>query len=201
MYDLLVNAPFVERATALQWNYTGEAFAVLHYVEGEMAAFDAAVADVDPVVEYELVAAGEGAFYAYVHDETTAPFRALFDPISSGGLVVVPPVVYRTDGQVEMSAFGPSDLLQSAVDAARSPIELTLEQVGGLTAAAPTAEARLSERQRAALEAGLELGYYDVPRSASQADVAAALDCAPSTVAEHLRKGEATLLRSVLRSR
>ena len=25
MYDLWVNAPFVERATALQWNFTGDA--------------------------------------------------------------------------------------------------------------------------------------------------------------------------------
>ena len=201
MYDLLVNAPFVERATALQWNYTDDAFAVLHHVEGDVEAFDAAVADVGPVVDYELAPAGDDAFYAYVLDETTTAFRALFEPLSLGGLVVVPPVVYRADGRVAMSVFGPGDVLQAAVEAADPPLELRIERVGGLTAAAPMAEASLSDRQREALDAALELGYYDVPRSANQADVAVALDCAPSTAAEHLRKGEATLLRSVLGSR
>lgn len=52
----------------------------------------------------------------------------------------------------------------------------------------------LSERQREALRAALELGYYDTPREATHADVAAELDCAPNTASEHLQKGEAKLV-------
>mgnify|MGYP002276742734 CR=1 FL=1 len=62
---------------------------------------------------------------------------------------------------------------------------------------APTA--RLTDRQREAVEAGLDLGYYDVPRTTDHEAVADALGCAPSTAAEHLRKAESKLLRAVVR--
>jgi len=48
--------------------------------------------------------------------------------------------------------------------------------------------ASLTDRQRAALDTALDLGYYDVPRAASVADVAVELDCATSTAGELLRK-------------
>ncbi|MFB6270785.1 MAG: helix-turn-helix domain-containing protein, partial [Halobacterium sp.] len=50
--------------------------------------------------------------------------------------------------------------------------------------------------QREAVEAALELGYYDDPRAATQADVADRLDCAASTAGDHLRKAEAKLVRA-----
>jgi len=56
----------------------------------------------------------------------------------------------------------------------------------------------LSDRQREATDAALDLGYYEIPREADHRDVASALDCAPSTTAEHLRKAEAKLVESIL---
>ncbi|MFC7174018.1 helix-turn-helix domain-containing protein [Haloplanus litoreus] len=41
-------------------------------------------------------------------------------------------------------------------------------------------------------------GYYDSPREGSVADVAATLDVAPGTAAEHLRKAEATVMRAAV---
>jgi predicted DNA binding protein len=55
--------------------------------------------------------------------------------------------------------------------------------------------AALTDRQRAALDAAVEVGYYEVPREGSVADVAAALDCAHSTAGELLRKAEAAVVR------
>lgn len=40
--------------------------------------------------------------------------------------------------------------------------------------------------------------YYESPRDCTVADVAAALDIAPGTAAEHLRKAEATIMRHAL---
>jgi predicted DNA binding protein len=57
----------------------------------------------------------------------------------------------------------------------------------------------LSDRQREAVRAALDIGYYDQPRGATHEDVAAALDCAPSTASEHLRKAEAELVRAAMR--
>ena len=198
MYDVLANAPFVERATAMQVNFTGEELGILHYVEVDIAAFVAAAAEVDAVVDYELEPAGDGAFYAYVHDETTGDLRAMFDPLTDSALVIVPPIIYHEDGTVTLSVFGPDAVIQDAFDAIGPPVRVEIEEVGGLGALAALAETRLSARQREAAAAALDLGYYAVPREASHEDVADAIGCAPSTAAEHLRKAESKLLRSVL---
>ncbi|MFB6143307.1 MAG: helix-turn-helix domain-containing protein [Halorientalis sp.] len=199
MFDILTNEPFVDRATALQWNVTDGELGILHYVEGDVATFESAVADVPQVIDHTVEPAGEGACYAYIHDELTGPARDLWTAVTDSGVVVVPPIVYHEDGTVTLSAFGPAAVIQGTIEAIEPPVEVTVEEVGGLAGIGPAAESRLSDRQRAALEAALEVGYYEIPREAGHEAVAAAIDCAPSTAAEHLRKAEARLVRSVLR--
>ncbi len=199
MYGVMTRAPFVERATALQWNFTGDALGILHYVEGDADAFAAAADDIDVVVGYDIEPVGDDAFYAYVRDATTDSLAELFGPISRGGLVVVPPIVYGADGEVTLTIFGPDEELQAAMGAIPEPVEVTVEAVGSLAASRVAPAARLTDRQREAAEAALDLGYYDVPRTGDHEAVADALGCAPSTAAEHLRKAESKLLRAVLR--
>lgn len=199
MYGVMTEAPFVERATAVQWNYTGDALGILHYVVGDADALERAMQDIPEVVGYDVERIDERSCYVYVRDATTESLREMFGPISSGGLVVVPPIEYEPDGTVLVSIFGPEDELQAAVERMDVPVDVTIEAVGGLAETTAAVEARLTDRQREVAETATELGYYDVPRTASQADVAAELDCAPSTVAEHLRKAEARLLRAQFR--
>ncbi|WP_415381325.1 helix-turn-helix domain-containing protein [Halosimplex sp. TS25] len=200
VYGIVTNAPFVERALALQWNNNGGDLGILHYVRGDADAFEAAIADVPEVLDYDLEPATDDAFYVYIRDDTTASVRELFGSLTTGTVVIVPPIVYHEDGSVTISLFGPDDELQAAVTAISDPVEVTVEEVGGLGSAAPAVEARLTDRQRAAVDAALDLGYYDVPREAGHEAVADALDCAPSTAAEHLRKAESKLLHGLSRS-
>jgi hypothetical protein len=197
MYDLWANAPFVERATALQWNFTGDALGILHHAVGDADAFEAAVEGIPEVLGYELEPAGEDAFYVYVRDATTDALGDLFDPITRGGLIVVPPIRYHEDGTVTFSLFGPDAEIGAAVESVPDPVTVTVEEVSGLGATVAAAETLLTERQREAVEAAVELGYYEVPREADHADVAEAIDCAPSTAAEHLRKAESRLVPSL----
>ena len=197
MYDVMANAPFVERATALQWNFTGDALGILHYVVGDADAFEAAVGEIPEVLDYDIVRAGEDAFYVYIRDATTDALAELFGPITRGGLVVIPPIRYHEDGTVTFSLFGPDAEMQMALENVASPVDVTVEEISGLGATAVTAETHLSERQREAIEAAYELGYYEVPREADHTDVAAIIDCAPSTAAEHLRKAESKLVASL----
>ncbi|QLG61672.1 helix-turn-helix domain-containing protein [Halorarum salinum] len=197
MYDVWANAEFLERATALQWNYTGDALGILHYAVGDADAFEAAVEGIPEVLDYDVVRAGSGSFYVYVRDATTEELGDLFGPITEGGLVVVPPIRYHEDGTVTLALFGPDAEIQAALERVPVPVDVTVEAVGGLDATAATVETHLSVRQREAVEAGLELGYYEVPREAGHEAVAAALDCAPSTAAEHLRKAESKLVSVV----
>ncbi|MFB6139332.1 MAG: helix-turn-helix domain-containing protein [Halosimplex sp.] len=198
VYDLWVNAPYVDRSRALQWNDDGDSLGILHYAEGDADAFEAAIADVPEVLGYDLERAGGNAFYVYIRDATTASLQELFGSLLTGAVVIVPPIVYREDGWVSISLFGADDELQTAVTEIPDPVEVAVERVGGLDSAAPAVDAGLTDRQRAAVETALELGYYEVPREASHEDVADALECAPSTAAEHLRKAELRLLRGSL---
>lgn len=198
MFGVMSNAPFVERATALQWNLGKEGFGILHYVVGDSSRFEDRVREIPEVLDYDIENIGEGRFYVYIRDASTEGLRTLFRPIRTGGLVVVPPVRYHEDGTTTLSLFGPDEEIQASIDAVPDLITVQVETVGGLEHAVAGAEAVLSPRQREAALAALELGYYEIPRQASHEDVARAMDCAPSTAAEHLRKAEAKVLRAVL---
>lgn len=201
MYGVLANAPFVERATALQWNLTDEGFGILHYVEGDAGAFEDRVREIPEVLAYDVEPIDDRRFYAYIRDASTEELRELFAPIRRGGLVVVPPIRYHQDGTVSLSLFGPAEEIQAGIEAVPDPITVQVDAVGGLGHAVGGAETVLSPRQREAATAALELGYYEIPREASHQDVARVIDCAPSTAAEHLRKAEAKILKTVLETR
>lgn len=198
MFEVLAGGPFVDRATALQWNFTGDALGILHYIEGDVSALRSRIDEIEAVVGYEIDRIGERACYLYIRDATTASLRELFEPITAGGVIAVPPIEYSADGTVVFSLFGPDNELQTAIEEVPTTVDVSIEMVGGLADIAITPEISLTHRQREVVSTALDLGYYEVPRSGSQADIAAALDCAPSTVAEHLRKAEAAVIRTQL---
>lgn len=58
--------------------------------------------------------------------------------------------------------------------------------------------ASLTSNQHEALTTAYELGYFDIPRGASQPDVAAQLDIASQSLSERLRRGTKTLVETTL---
>jgi hypothetical protein len=198
MYDLLANASYIETATLIDWNFSREEFAVLQYTEGDIDRFRAAVEEAPIVIDYELTRIGERACYAYIRDETTEPQRELFGLIERSAITVVSPVEYSQSGAASFSVFGPPAEIQVAIDQIPDPIEVTVEQIGSMATAPGLLETELSDRQREAVEAALDAGYYEIPREASQDEVAERIGCAPSTAAEHLRKAETKLIKAIL---
>lgn len=144
MYGVMTEAPFVERATAVQWNYTGDALGILHYVVGDPDAFERAIQDIPEVVGYDMERIDERSCYVYVRDATTESLQEMFGPISSGGLVVVPPIEYDPDGTVAFSMFGPDDELQDAIERISVPVDVPIEAVGGLVGTTAAVEAALT---------------------------------------------------------
>lgn len=59
----------------------------------------------------------------------------------------------------------------------------------------------LTDRQRGILRTAFRMGYFEVPRTVTAADVAAEFDIGQSTVVEHLRRAERNLLRRQFRTR
>ena len=196
MFGVMTEAPFVERATALQWNYTGSELGILHYVVGDTAALERAIQKIPEVIAYDIECIDEQSAYIYIRDATTNSLQEMVTPISSGGLVIAPPVEYAPDGTMALSIFGPDDKLQNAIETLSDQVNVTIVKVGGFAGIPAVVETRLTHRQRETIEAALELGYYDIPRTASQEDISAELERAPSTTAEHLRKAESKIIQT-----
>nr|WP_272904722.1 helix-turn-helix domain-containing protein [Halobacterium sp. TGN-42-S1] len=55
----------------------------------------------------------------------------------------------------------------------------------------------MTDRQRDVVAVAVDLGYYEVPRTATLDDVAAEVGVASSTVSDHLRKAESAVMASL----
>lgn len=171
---------------------------VLLYLDGDLDAFEDVLAETDIVLEYDVAAIGDGRGYAYVHAEPYPTEWQFLEVAAMDGLVPVFPVRYHDDGSLSVRVVGPADRLQAAVEATPEGVESSIERVGEYDLGRPPIPPALSTRQREALEAAFELGYYEVPREATRAEVADRLGCAPSTASEHLRKAERLVVGAYL---
>lgn len=171
---------------------------LLFYVEGDREAYVNALAATDSIVDYEVTGLDEDSCYAYVREESSSFDAALQDAFLGPGLLVVPPVEFRSDGTARLTVVGEPDRLQAALEDVPAAATVDVERVGEYDGPPGPVGADLTDRQREAAAAALDVGYYDVPRTGSLDAVAARLDCSPGTASEHLRKAERAALAAAL---
>jgi len=164
-------------------------------VTGHPETLAAALAAHEGIFECELVHAEGDHGVVYAHAESTETELAMQATLSEGSLVTMPPIVVYPDGSVVFRVVGEQGDLQRAVEAVSADLPATVERLGDYDRPPERIGAALTDRQTELLRTALELGYYDVPRTATHEDVADAAGCAPSTASEHLRKAEAALVR------
>ena len=194
MHRFVADSDAFDSYRMVHGNFAGtDEFAFIFHVVGDMDAYESALESIGRVESYELTRTGDRSFSVYVRDEPDDVGSRLLETFSQGSLVPVPPLEYRSDWTVRFSVVGESEDLRRAIDGVPDEIETTVGRVGEYDAS-DAAVGALTARQREALRVARELGYFDVPRSASVEDIAAAMECAPGTAAEHLRKAEATVI-------
>ena len=144
----------------------------------------------------------------YLH-RTTAEERHTFRCLSKDRCVVhelidegflVDSIQYRDGVERHVGAVVGQDVLHGVLEAAGEAVGVKLERISPLGDDGDTAvESRwnLTPRQATALETAYEMGYFDVPKQVTAAEVAAALDISKSAFLERLRRGQARLLGSV----
>jgi hypothetical protein len=152
---------------------------------------------VDPIDRFET-APGDDAFYLKAYERLGGPLEAFLGAFEETEFLSVPPVVYRSGGRLSVGVIGPPDQLRDALSAVPDPIEVTIGRIGSYGGGRRLAGVELTERQRESLRAARRVGYYDVPRTGSVADVADAIGCSTSTAGVHLRKAEAALVDAYL---
>jgi hypothetical protein len=188
----------IEWAELVHWNaVVGETNAQVFRVRGEPAVFRTKLAERDATEAYSVTEAVDGVFHCCVRDRVTAADRRYLDAFARGTLVVVPPVRFESDGTTELTLVGTAADVAGAVDALPAGMDATVRAVGPYRRRAGSPSARLTDRQREAVAAGVESGYYDSPREGTVGDVAAVLGVTRGTAAEHLRKAEAAVMANL----
>mgnify|MGYP000318434127 CR=1 FL=1 len=181
----------VTRAELLTWSPTADA-TTLFWCDAGADATASVVRAVDSLVDSELVEDGDGT-YAFIRQDGYEFAPAVLDAIAAARVVFLPPVVFLEAGAVRFEAVGEAGALDAFHTALSDLGDVAIERVHEFERSA--SPSRLTDRQRAALEAAVETGYYEVPRDGTVADIAAILDCSTSTAGELVRKAEAAVIR------
>lgn len=199
VHTLMTEQPFVEQVQILHWNLADfELPALFFYVVGD-AAKVADGLDVLPEIEtFDITPIDDDRFYCFTLGETTDIERTLYETFTSDSLIVLPPLTYDASGGVTFEMIGSPEILRDTLQRVPDGIDISVERVGEYDTARQTIDAALTSRQREVVLAAMSVGYYETPREATIDDVAAELDCARSTAAEHLQKAEARIVQTVL---
>jgi hypothetical protein len=197
MHDLVARRDDFERTDLLHYNpaLEGTNAMIFRVVGDDPAGYESALGDLDSVRDHHVSRRDDDIFYAYVRERQSPADAALVGAFTRRSLVVVPPIEYRSDRSMVFTFVGESGAMQNALAETPPDVRTDVLRVGEYDGGVVDPTVRLTPRQREAVEAAVDVGYYGATREGSVADVGAKLDCSPATAAEHLRKAEATLAR------
>ncbi|ELZ30207.1 bacterio-opsin activator HTH domain-containing protein [Halosimplex carlsbadense 2-9-1] len=171
--------------------------AFLFHVDGDPDPYEPILEDVESVSTYEISRCPDDTFYLYVRETIPEHSQDFVGAFTQPGLVGLMPVEYRADGTVRLTAVGPAEMLQTAVDEMPEGMDAEVLEVGEYDARRLDAGSDLTDRQFEAVLAAVDCGYYETPSEGSVEDVGDRLDCAPGTAAELLRRAERSVMKNV----
>ena len=190
----IMHGTAVSRAELLHWSPTDDA-TTLFWFDGEPVAVDTVLDSIDSLENRSLVPSSEGT-YAFLQQASYEFPPELLELLAAAWVIFLPPVVFLESGNVRFEAVGEPTDISSFHDGLSQLGTLSIERVAEFDRGG--SPSRLTARQEAALEAADAVGYYEVPRQGSVADVASRLDCSQSTAGELLRKAEAAVIEGFL---
>lgn len=191
LHQQIIDGGPITRAELLLWSPTADA-TTLFWCDGNPDATATAIDAIDSLVVSTLVEETDGT-YAFLRQDAYEFAPALLDAIAAARVVFIPPVVFRESGTVRFEAVGEATELSAFHDELSELIDITVERVQEFERR--ESPSQLTGRQQAALDAAVSVGYYEIPRDGTLADVAARLGCSTSTAGELLRKAEAAVIR------
>jgi glutathione S-transferase len=170
----------------------------LYYVEAELESYREAVREVETIIECRITPIDDESAHVWACEETRPETQAWRDAFADRQLIVIPPIRFDDDAAMEMTIVGDGTEMHQTLETMPTAVDVTVNEIGTYDRRGGTLAGTLSDRQLAAAETALRLGYYAVPREGSLADVADALGCAESTASTLLRRAERNLLSRVL---
>jgi predicted DNA binding protein len=168
---------------------------LLYRLEGDREAFATDLGEQAGVRDHEVVDVSDG-FHAFLQVES-AGTGALIELAHENALIIDTPLEFVDDG-LRATLVGTHSNLRDALSEMPDAIDFSVDNAGPYVPGGEDLLSPLTDRQLEVFEVAVDEGYYDVPRRATHKDIAATLDCAPSTVDEHLRKAESRVVSGLI---
>lgn len=189
----------VTREALLHLNALGDGTGVMLYrLHGQPEPLVEAIADHPDLLAYDLLDVVEDVFHLYVHVKPGEPGGSLMELAHRYALIIQTPIEFTDRGGLSTTVVGSHEMLRQAMEELPEGIAYDIEQVGQFAPDTRDTLSILTERQQEVFRTAVDLGYYEIPRRATHEDIAKQLDCAPSTVDEHLRKAESRVLSTLV---
>jgi len=187
----------VHIAQMWNWNETDEVDLILFRVVGNIEVYTSALEEVEFIADYETAGIDSESFYVCVEHETRTEDKALRAPLRKP-VLAIPPIEFAPNGEIRLDLVGRAPEIQAAINDFPSTFEIRIDQIGTYEQGVDAFSSLLTDRQKQAVSIAVEVGYYDVPRTATIETVAEQLGCASSTASKHLQKAQARLAQQVV---
>lgn len=189
--------PDLSREAALNFNHMADGTGtILFHIEGDRAALERVLADDPDVLAADVFAVEGGGLRAYVRIGPDNVATRLMTVIEEYDLEVERPLEITGDGGLKVTVKGDMESMREAAIDRPAGVDIELDEAGEAGPAVDLGSV-LTDRQREVLDLAIAKGYYEIPREATNRDIAADLGCSASTVGEHLRKIEARIISAV----
>ncbi|AUV84094.1 bacterio-opsin activator (plasmid) [Salinigranum rubrum] len=149
-----------------------------------------------PHIISSTVTGGE-TWLGYMHYEPGDVERAILERLDSEAISIDWPM-RETDSGLQVTLFGDDAAVQHLITALSEDVSVSLERKGEYEPEIGDPGEHLTDRQTEIVRTALAAGYYDIPRRATQRDLAAELGVSRGTIGDHLRRAESKIIRAVL---
>jgi len=189
----------VEREAVLDvdWLSDGSSL-VLYRLSGEEGPLLESLGSHEGVLEYQVTDRDDDRFYLFLHTDAGQPLSDLLELVEDNAILIQRPIEF-TEGGISVTVAGDAGALREAFAGIPDEIEARIHEMGEYAPDESRILTAITDRQREALEAAIDAGYYELPREGTAEDVAARLECTPSTASELLRRAEAAIVTELFR--
>lgn len=131
--------------------------------------------------------------YAFIHLDMSSTVGEVVELAHEHALIIDTPITFDGDDMC-VTLIGIDTGLRSVLQSLPDAIDVSVRDAGDYDPGTDDLLSPLTDRQLEVFGTAIEHGYYEVPRRATHQDIADELGCAPSTIDEHLRKAESSII-------
>lgn len=176
-----------------------ETMVLLYELGGESESVETFLEDHFEAITYQTSQMGQNQL-VYAHLKPSSMVCDLLHVPRQCGIVLEYPMVFLEEGTLQVTVVGEESALQEAIASVSQEVRTDIVRLGSYAPAAERLFTKLTDRQQEILLTAIDLGYYDVPREATYQEIAENVGLTVTTVGEHLRKIESTILREITAS-